>query len=112
MFFEQNRVMPTIAWARFILRFLPADHPVRARLPWLQEDARVAFQIMDRHLAGRATFAAGRYTIADIALYGYAHTADEGGVETADLLNLTRWFSTVRAQPCHVPLEEPARLPA
>lgn len=108
MFFEQNRVMPTVAWARFILRFLPADHPMHVRLPMLQEDAFTALGVLDRHLQGRRFVVGERYTIADIALYGYGHTAAEAGLDLSGTPNVTRWIEAVQSEPHHVPLETEA----
>jgi glutathione S-transferase len=78
MFFEQNNVMPNIGWARFIKRWMPEDSPMQERLPWLQENGAFALAVMEGFLTGRHFFAGDRYTIADIALYGYSHTAPEG----------------------------------
>ena len=36
---------------------------------------------MERHLAERAFLVGERYTVADIALYGYTNVAEEGGFE-------------------------------
>ena len=105
MFFEQNRIMPTVAWARFILRFLPDDHALRPRLAGLQEDAIAALAVLDAHLEGRRFVLGDRYTIADIALYGYGHTAEDAGLDLATSHNVRRWIDEVRRQPGHFPLE-------
>ncbi len=38
---------------------------------------------MDQHLGTHDFFAAGRYTIADMALYGYTSVAGDGGFDLA-----------------------------
>src|SRR6516164_5159896 len=43
---------------------------------WMEHGYR-AFGVMEKHLATHRFFAAERYTIADIALYGYTHIANE-----------------------------------
>ena len=53
MFFEQYSHEPYVAVARFIAKFLPADHPRRAELPRLQERAHQALAVMERELATR-----------------------------------------------------------
>jgi glutathione S-transferase len=50
-------------------------------------------------------FAAGRFTLADIALYAYTHVADEGGFDLARYPAVGRWLARVAAQPGHVPLD-------
>jgi glutathione S-transferase len=105
MFFEQHVIAPHVGWARFIRRWLPADHALQARLPWHREAGEAGLAVMEQALKGRVFFVGDRYTIADIALYGYAHTAAEGGIDLARHRNLGQWLDRVRAQPGHVPLE-------
>ena len=104
MFFEQYSHEPSIAVARAILRYLPPDSPRRAELPRLQERGRKALGVMQQHLAREAFFAAGRYTIADIALYAYTHCAADGGFDLGAFPAVQSWLGRVRAQPRHVPL--------
>ena len=40
-----------------------------------------ALSVMETHLTHNDWFAGGAYSLADIALYGYTHCADEGGFE-------------------------------
>lgn len=102
MFFEQYTHEPSIAVARFINRFLPADHPRRAELPVLVERGNAALGVMERHLSGAEFLAAGRYTIADIALYAYTHNAADGGFELEAFPGVEAWLSRIAAQPRHV----------
>ena len=104
MFFEQYSHEPYIAVARFILRYLPADHPRRAELPRLVERGRHALGVMEQHLAKEPFFAAGRYTVADISLYAYTHCAGDGGFDLQPYPQVRAWLERVRAQPGHVPL--------
>jgi glutathione S-transferase len=104
MFFEQYSHEPYVAVARFILRYLPPDHPRRAELPRLAERGRHALSVMEQHLAKAPYFAAGRYTVADIALYAYTHSARDGGFDLQPFPQVRAWLERVRAQPGHVPL--------
>jgi len=104
MFFEQYSHEPYIAVARSILRYLPPDSPRRAELPRLQERGNRALAVMELHLAREPFFAAGRYSVADIALYAYTHCAADGGFELARYPAIVAWLARVRAQPRHVPL--------
>jgi glutathione S-transferase len=61
--------------------------------------ARGALAMLEEHLADR-TFAVGeRYTIADISLYGYAHTAPEAGFDLAEFPAVDAWLQRVEATP-------------
>jgi glutathione S-transferase len=104
MFFEQYSHEPCIAVARAILRYQPPDSPRRAELPRLQERGRKALAVMEQHLGGEPFFAAGRYTVADIALYAYTHCAADGGFDLEAYPAVRAWLERVRAQPRHVPL--------
>ena len=104
MFFEQYSHEPCIAVARAILRYQPPDSPRRAELPRLRERGDKALAVMDQHLAREPFFAAGRYSVADIALYAYTHCAADGGFELGRYPAVVAWLARVRAQPRHVPL--------
>jgi glutathione S-transferase len=58
---------------------------------------------MDQHLARHDFFAAGRYTIADIALYAYTSVADQGGFDLASYPAIQAWLTRVAAQPGFIP---------
>jgi glutathione S-transferase len=104
MFFEQYSHEPYVAVARYILRYLPPDTPRRADLPRLHERGYQALGVMEQHLAREPYFAAGRYTIADIALYAYTHCAADGGFDLGRVPAVQRWLDRVRREPGHVPL--------
>src|SRR5688572_15765356 len=104
MFFEQYSHEPYVAVARAILRYQPPDSPRRAELPRLLERGNHALAVMERHLEREPFFAAGRYTVADIALYAYTHCAADGGFELSAYRAIGRWLQRVRSQPRHVTL--------
>jgi glutathione S-transferase len=104
MFFEQYSHEPYVAVARSILRYQPPDSPRRAELPRLHERGRQALAVMEQHLQREPFFAAGRYSIADIALYAYTHCAADGGFELKEFPAVAAWLERVRAQPRHVPM--------
>lgn len=104
MFFEQYSHEPFIAVARSILRYHPADSPRRAELPRLHERGNQALSVMDQHLRREPFFVAGRYSIADIALYAYTHCAADGGFDLDGLPAVRGWVDRVRNEPRHVPM--------
>jgi glutathione S-transferase len=106
LFFEQYSHEPSVAVARFICRWLPADHARREDLPRLLERGGQAFDVMEKHLAGHAFFSGDRYGIADIALYAYTHCAEEGGFELSRWPRIGEWLARVEAQPGHSPMHD------
>jgi len=103
MFFEQNAHETSVAESRFIL-----GHPELSAgrtgniLAEKQARGNAAFKLMDEHLAKNDFFAAGRYTIADMALYGYSSVADEGGFELGRYPAVQAWLARVAAQPGYI----------
>jgi glutathione S-transferase len=104
MFFEQYSHEPYVATPRFIMRHFAADSPRRAELPQRQARGRDALAVMERHLADHSYFVAERYTIADIALYGYTHVAEDGGLELKPYPHVRNWLARVAGQPRYVGL--------
>ncbi|HEX5122521.1 MAG TPA: glutathione S-transferase family protein [Rhodanobacteraceae bacterium] len=99
MFFEQYSHEPYVAVARFVCGWTPIDSPRRAELPKLIERGDHALGVMEKHLASNAWFSSGGYGIADIALFGYTHCADDGGFDLSRYPNIVAWLGRVRAQP-------------
>jgi glutathione S-transferase len=60
---------------------------------------------MEKHLAANDFFAAGHYTIADIALYAYTHIAEQCGYDLAPFPAIRAWLDRVVNEPGHVPME-------
>ena len=104
MFFEQYSHEPYVAVARFICGWTAIDSPRRAELPKLRERGDHALGVMERHLASDEWFSTGGYGIADIALFGYTHCAEDGGFDLARYPNIVAWLARVRAQPGFVPM--------
>ncbi len=104
MFFEQYSHEPCIAVARAIVRYQPPDSPRRAELPKLRERGDKALAVMEQHLAREPFFAAGRYTVADVALYAYTHCAGDGGFALGRYPAVGAWLARVKSQARHIPL--------
>jgi glutathione S-transferase len=102
LFFEQYNHEPNIATARYWLRH---GHLTPAR-EWAFAQKRLAgyaaLCVMEGHLAKSDYFVAGRYSIADIALYAYTHVADQGGFDLARFPAVTKWLARVKEQPGHI----------
>jgi glutathione S-transferase len=104
MFFEQYEHEPHIAVARAIMLLAPADSPRRVELPKLRERGYRALDVMESCLARHPWFAGDHYSIADISLFAYTHTAGDGGFDLYRYPTLRNWVSRVKAQPRFVPM--------
>jgi len=108
MFFEQYSHEPYIAVARFWLAYAPKDvlEAKRSLVPEWHARGNAALAVMETHLGRNAWFAGESYSLADIALYGYTHCAEEGGFDLSRYPDVSAWLKRVAAQPHHIPLSE------
>jgi glutathione S-transferase len=101
LFFEQYDHEPAIAVVRFWVVFAPSPPPapeIEAR----RATGYRALDAMERVLREAPYLVAGRYTIADIALYAYTHVATEGGFDLDGYPAIDAWLRRVAGQPGHV----------
>jgi glutathione S-transferase len=105
MFFEQYSHEPYIAVNRHWKLHLPqAEQDALAeRIAANHARGVQALAVMERQLASADWLAAGHYTIADVALYAYTHTATDGGFDLGPYPGIRRWLDRVRAQPGYIP---------
>ncbi|MEO9174494.1 MAG: glutathione S-transferase family protein [Gaiellales bacterium] len=106
LLFEQTDLIPAIAGLRFRLlvgRWTP-EHPEAVQRAAL---ARGVLALLDDHLATHDFLAAGRYTIADIAVYAYSHRAEEAQIDLAPYLNVRAWFARIERQGGYIEDIEP-----
>ena len=95
--FEQNAHETSLAEARFIL-----SHPELSQgrygdiLAEKQKRGYAALALMEQHLGADDFFAAGRYTIADMALYGYTQVAGDGGFDLSQYPAIGAWLAAGR----------------
>ena len=106
MFFEQYSHEPHIAVARFWISILGQEERYRDQIARRHELGYLAFDAMERYLAGRTWFVGDRYTIADIALYAYTHVADEGGFDLSGYPEINSWLSRVADEPGHITIDD------
>jgi glutathione S-transferase len=114
MFFEQHSLEPNIGAAYFWLTLVKGGRDLQqhALEDWTEEGYR-ALGVMEKHLMRHDFFAAGHYTIADIALYAYTHLAHTCDYDLTRFPAVRDWLARVEAQPGHIAMEwQPAELVA
>jgi glutathione S-transferase len=109
MFWEQNQHEGVIAVRAAILTYAHrADQRTPERLDALLDQGHALLAIMERHLTGRNWLVGATPTIADIALYGYTHSAGtKGGFDLSRFAAVTAWLDRISALPGHIPLTHP-----
>ena len=106
MFFEQYDHEPAIAVVRFWLAYSGQPERFADRLEERTAAGYRALGAMERHLeTGRDWLVGDGMTLADIAVYGYTHAAEEGGFELEPYPAVRAWLDRVAAQPRHVPID-------
>ncbi|MBZ9997556.1 glutathione S-transferase family protein [Mesorhizobium sp. BH1-1-4] len=105
LFFEQYSHEPYIA-VRKVLLTVPerARDATPERLAVTLERGNKALGVMNRHLETHTFFSGGAYSVADIALYAYTHTAEKGGFQLDAYPAVVAWLGRVEADPGHVPI--------
>ena len=101
LIYEQTDVVPMIVGLRFRLlvgRLKPSDAEAIRR----HRGAVEVLSLLDAHLGTREFFVDGGYSIADIAIYGYTHLADQAGLDLQPYGALTAWLDRVKAQPGYI----------
>jgi len=106
MFFEQHSLEPNVGAAWFWLTLIKGGRELQLHAveDWTEQGYR-ALTVMEKHLESRAFFAAGRYTVADIALYAYTHIAHECGFDLSGFPAIRAWLARVAGQPEHVGMD-------
>jgi len=106
MFFEQYDLEPAIAVVRFWLAY--SGRPREDFTDRLDERVAAGYRALDaleRHLDGRAWLVGDGMTLADIAVYGYTHVADEGEFELDRYPAIGAWLERVAREPGHVAID-------
>jgi glutathione S-transferase len=101
LIYEQTDIIPMIGGLRFRLlagRLSPSDPDAIRR----RAVAGPVLSLLDDHLSRSGFFVGARYTVADIAIYGYTHLAHEAGLDMRPYFNLRSWFERVEQQPGYV----------
>jgi glutathione S-transferase len=106
MMYEQARLFAIVGALRFFVMTGRLDRESAQARQQLRFATAIVGQA-EGHLGGHDFFVGERYTVADIALYGYLQVAHEAGVDMSAFPNVAAWLDRVRAQPNHVDDLEP-----
>jgi glutathione S-transferase len=105
MFFEQYQLEPTIAVVRFWVVYSGRPEEFEPERPAKMKGGERALRRLEGRLDGRAYVVGDSLTIADIALYGYTHVAEEGGFSLEPYPAVRAWLQRVASEPGHVAID-------
>jgi glutathione S-transferase len=106
LFFEQYSHEPYIAVARFVIKIAKREMEEAERLLVLREKGYQALDVMESVLHKTDFFVGNAFSIADIALYAYTHTAKDGGFDLASYPQVSAWLERVAHQEGYLPMAE------
>ena len=96
MIFEQTALEPFVSPARFFTHILPAQREARsADIAGWQAAAQPGLARLNEHLGSQDFVVGDRCSVADIAVYGYTHLAEEGGISLAPYPAVQAWIARV-----------------
>jgi glutathione S-transferase len=105
MFFEQYDLEPAIAVVRFWVAYSGRAEEFADRLPERTRAGQRVLGTLESQFADHAYAVGDTLTLADIALYGYTHVAEEGGFALEPYPSVRAWLDRVAAEPGHVPID-------
>ncbi|HET6510286.1 MAG TPA: glutathione S-transferase family protein [Baekduia sp.] len=101
LLWEQADLVHAIAGLRFRLmtgRLTPEEPAARAR----HAAALEVLALLDDHLRDRPFLVGDAYTIADVAVYGYAHVASDAGLALEPYPAVVGWLGRVASRPAYM----------
>ena len=106
MFFEQRSLEPNIGAAYFWLCLVKGGRDLQSHAleDWMENGYR-SLKVMDMHLSKHDYFVDNRFTIADIALYGFAHVAHQCDFDLGRYPAVRDWLDRIAAEPGYVPMD-------
>ena len=67
-------------------------------IPQWRERGNEGLKTLDAHLKNHEFITGHNYSVADIAVFGYTHLADEGGFQLSDFENVSAWIERITSQ--------------
>jgi glutathione S-transferase len=106
MFFEQHSLEPNMGAAWFWLALVRGGRELQRHAldDWMEEGYR-ALGVMERRLHLKTFIAADMFTVAEIALYGYTHLAEQCDFDLTGYPAVRDWLQRVTQQPGYVSMK-------
>jgi GST-like protein len=96
LFWQMGGLGPMAGQANHFRRYAPQQ--IAYAIDRYTNEVNRLFGVLNTRLASR-DFLAGRYSIADMASFGWVKLAERMGQKLSDFPRLERWFETVSARP-------------
>ena len=107
MNFEQTTLECNISPVRFFTAIAPeAGKEHQEMFPVWRERGNAGLSILEKHLAQNDFITDFGYSVADIAVFGYTHLANEGGFDLSEYPAVSQWIDRVGNQKGFLPVSE------
>lgn len=107
MNYEQTMLEANISPVRFFTFIVPElQHDHQAMIPVWRERGNQGLAVLNDHLEQNEFVTDHGYSVADIAVYGYTHLANEGGFELSQFKHVAAWIARVEKQPGYIPINQ------
>jgi len=105
MNFEQTALECNISPIRFFTTIAPELGEAQQHLfPQWRERGNTGLGILENHLSKNSYITDYGYSVADIAVFGYTHLADEGGFDLSVYPAICNWIEKVKSQDGFLPV--------
>jgi GSH-dependent disulfide-bond oxidoreductase len=108
LFWQMGGFGPFLGQAHHFIHNAPEKIPYAIKR--YKDEAARLYSVLDRQLEGRQ-WVADDYSIADIAIFGWAHRHKRHEIELADYPNVERWYEAMLALPAVIRGIEAAKEP-
>lgn len=98
MCFEQDRIDKVLGRAKFLKAFPHFRVTTQAQFDSWHAEGHEALGIIDAALSGRTFIVGNTFSAADICLYGYVHSARDGGFDLDRFPAVIAWMERFRQQ--------------
>ena len=103
MFFEQSNIDKVLGRARFLKAFPDFRETTNGEWEEWYRVGNKALKVVDDHLRKTNFLVSNTYSLADICLFGYVHTANEGGFQLENYPSIQKWLENVKTTPGFIP---------
>jgi glutathione S-transferase len=99
LFWDNHKLSTTIGTCRFLVNFLPAEKRPEGVIPFLQGRLKVAYTILNDHLATCDWLVGDGPTIADLSCCGYLYYPEPFGFTRTDWPHIDAWLNRISTLP-------------
>jgi glutathione S-transferase len=100
--FEQNQLESSVGSLRYWTLTGKIERRNKDTVALLRNKGEQALRALERGLTGGDFLVGNRYSVADIAVFAYAHLAEEGGFELPAFPAVQAWIARIKNHPGHL----------